>query len=122
MGLQQPVLRVQHPDRQRRDQRRAASGLTVPVLRADRGLARGAAGIYVEQFGSDIPLVSVEIATAAEARKEQGHEDYLEIEHAYFADAVWDARTDGVFYVSGAIIAIDKGQREAARFIRKHLK
>ena len=61
---------------------------------------------FVKEFGSDIPLVSTEIATAARARRTQGHEDYPEIEQAYFSDAVWDARTDGVFYVSGAIIAI----------------
>ena len=61
---------------------------------------------FVKEFGSDIPLVSAEIATAAKARKEHGHEDYPEIERAYFMDAVWDARTDGVFYISGAIIAI----------------
>ena len=83
------------------------AGIADPQWRLACAAASAALALwFVKEFGSDIPLVSAEIATAAEARKEQGHEDYLEIEHAYFADAVWDARTDGVFYVSGAIIAV----------------
>lgn len=60
----------------------------------------------VKEFGSDIPLVSVEVAKAAFRRSCHGHQRYPRIEREYFMDAVWDARTDGAFYVTGAVIAV----------------
>ena len=60
----------------------------------------------VKEFGSDIPLVSVEVAKAAFRRSCHGHRDCPRVEREYFVDAVWDARTDGAFYVTGAVIGV----------------
>ena len=82
-------------------------GIDTPQWRHAFTAAIAALALWlVKEFGSDIPLVSVEIANAARVRHGHGHADYKEIERAYFADAVWDARTDGVFYVTGAVIAV----------------
>ena len=82
-------------------------GIDTPQWRHAFTAAIAALALWlVKEFGSDIPLVSVEIANAAKVRYGHGHSDYKAIEQAYFADAVWDARTDGVFYVTGAVIAV----------------
>ncbi|MEL6998106.1 MAG: hypothetical protein AAFP68_07570 [Pseudomonadota bacterium] len=78
-----------------------------PEWRIAFGAALAALALWlVKEFGSDIPLVSVEVARAAKRRSDYGHATYKKIERSYFMDAVWDARTDGAFYVTGAVIAI----------------
>ncbi|MEM9059972.1 MAG: hypothetical protein AAGD13_05875 [Pseudomonadota bacterium] len=83
------------------------AGVAEPEWRIAFGAAIAALALWlVKEFGSDIPLVSVEVARATKVREAQGHETYKAIERGYFMDAVWDARTDGAFYVTGAVIAI----------------
>lgn len=68
---------------------------------------------WVKEFGSDIPLVSEEIGRAYLKREAHDEPDYVEIEDRYFSDAIWDARTDGAFYVAGAAIGAGVAARVA---------
>jgi hypothetical protein len=81
------------------------------------GLAGALAALalwWVKEFGSDMPLVSDEIVRAARERRAHGQPDHPELERLYFADALWDARTDGAFYVAGAAIAVGIATTSAA--------
>ena len=60
---------------------------------------------WVKEFGMDLPLVCREIHEADAKRKKAGAQPCVEIENQYYTSALWDARTDGAFYVAGAILA-----------------
>lgn len=76
------------------------------------GAAMAAVALWwVKEFGSDLPNVQLELSDAEAARRRAGviesEEDDAEAEdldRGYFRDALWDTRTDALFYVAGAWI------------------
>lgn len=68
----------------------------------------------VKEFGSDLPNVQDELITARKRRSGAwpisplpgpGQDGLGKIENSYYATAVWDACSDGLFYFAGAWIA-----------------
>lgn len=61
---------------------------------------------WVKEFSSDIPGVARELWETADKRRKAGAAaDAPDVQREYFLDARWDARTDGAFYLAGALIA-----------------
>lgn len=58
----------------------------------------------VKEFGSDLPNVYEELLAASARRSPNVADDGRLLENSYIETAQWDARTDGSFYLAGALI------------------
>lgn len=89
----------------------AVATLTLEADRAGVAAAIASMALWgVKEFGADLPTVRAELLSARAARRRHGadadDQSLRDLECAFVADARQDARTDGAFYVAGAVIAL----------------